>query len=78
MLGAYAGVTVLHLLGSFWLALVLAPVLLVLLGAALEVALFRRLYGRGPLTQVAVASSPKSTATRAKKAARFTSGVAST
>ena len=52
MLGAYAGVTVLHLLGSFWLALVLAPVLLALLGAALEVAFFRRLYGRGPLMQV--------------------------
>jgi len=52
MLGAYAGVTVLHLVGSFWLALVLAPVLLALLGAALEVVLFRRLYGRGPLMQV--------------------------
>jgi len=52
MLGAYAGVTVLHVVGSFWLALVLAPVLLALLGAALEVVLFRRLYGRGPLMQV--------------------------
>lgn len=52
MLGAYAGVTVLRLVGSFWLALVLAPVLVALLGAALEVVLFRRLYGRGPLMQV--------------------------
>lgn len=52
MLGAYAGVTVLHLVGSFWLALVLAPVMLALLGAALEVVFFRRLYGRGPLMQV--------------------------
>src|SRR5215472_18684717 len=40
MLGAYVGVAVLHLVGSFWLALVLAPVLLALLGAALEVVLF--------------------------------------
>ena len=52
MLGAYAGVTVVHLVGSFWLALLLAPILLALLGAALEVVLFRRLYGRGPLMQV--------------------------
>jgi len=52
MLGAYAGVTVLHLVGSFWLALVLAPILLALLGAVLEVAFFRRLHGRGPLMQV--------------------------
>lgn len=52
MLGAYAGVTLLHVVGSFWLALVLAPVLLALLGAALEVVFFRRLYGRGPLMQV--------------------------
>jgi branched-subunit amino acid ABC-type transport system permease component len=52
MLGAYVGVAVLHLVGSFWLALVLAPVLLALLGALLEVVFFRRLYGRGHLAQV--------------------------
>jgi branched-subunit amino acid ABC-type transport system permease component len=52
MLGAYVGVTVLHVVGSFWLALVLAPLLLALLGAALEVVFFRRLYGRGHLMQV--------------------------
>ena len=52
MLGAYAGVTVLHIVGSFWLALALAPIVLALLGAALEVAFFRRLTGRGPLMQV--------------------------
>ncbi len=52
MLGAYVGVTVLHLVGSFWLALVLAPILLALLGAVVELVFFRRLYGRGHLMQV--------------------------
>lgn len=52
MLGAYTGVVVLGLLGSFWVALVVAPVLLALLGAAMEVLFFRRLYRRGHLMQV--------------------------
>jgi len=52
MLGAYAGVTVLRVAGSFWLALVLAPLLLAAIGAGLEVVFFRRLYGRGHLMQV--------------------------
>ena len=52
MLGAYVGVAVLRLVGSFWLALVLAPLLLALLGAGLEMVFFRRLYGRGHLMQV--------------------------
>ena len=52
MLGAYAGVTVLRVAGSFWLALVLAPLLLAGIGAGLEVVFFRRLYGRGHLMQV--------------------------
>ena len=52
MLGAYAGVVVLGLVGSFWVALLVAPLLLALLGAGLEVLFFRRLYRRGHLMQV--------------------------
>lgn len=52
MLGAYTGVVVLRQVGSFWLALLVAPILLAVLGAAMEVVFFRRLYGRGHLLQV--------------------------
>src|SRR5438105_2296846 len=52
MLGAYVGVTVLGAIGNFWLALLLAPLLLAVLGAAIEMLFFRRLYGRGHLLQV--------------------------
>lgn len=52
MLGAYAGLVVLWTTGSFWLALLLAPVLLAAVGAAMEVLFFRRLYRRGHLLQV--------------------------
>jgi len=52
MLGAYVGVAVLHLAGNFWLALIMAPLLLSLVGAGLEMVFFRRLYGRGYLMQV--------------------------
>ncbi len=44
MVGAYAGWTVLRLTGNFWLALVLAPLVVGLLGALTEVGLFRRVY----------------------------------
>ncbi len=52
MLGAYTGVVVLGLTHSFWLALAAAPLLLALLGGALEVVFFRRLYRSGHLLQV--------------------------
>ena len=48
MVGAYAGVFVLGLTGSFWLALAAVPVLVGLLGMAIERVLVRPLYGRGP------------------------------
>lgn len=45
MLGAYAGYTVCYLLGgSFWLALLLAPLAVGIIGMALESTLIRRLY----------------------------------
>jgi len=52
MLGAYTGVTMLRLTGSFWLALLVAPLVLAGLGAAMEVAFFRRVQRRGHLLQV--------------------------
>jgi len=52
MLGAYTALTVLRATGSFWLSLVLAPLVLAVIGAGLEVVFFRRLYSRGHLVQV--------------------------
>jgi branched-subunit amino acid ABC-type transport system permease component len=52
MLGAYAGVSVLQATGSFWLALLIAPLCLAVIGALMETVLFRRVYGQGHLSQV--------------------------
>jgi len=48
MLGAYFGFTVLALTGSFWLALLAAPLMVGGLGLLTERFLIRRLYGRSP------------------------------
>ncbi|HKW71586.1 MAG TPA: branched-chain amino acid ABC transporter permease [Candidatus Dormibacteraeota bacterium] len=52
MVGAYIAYSVVVTTNSFWLALLVAPLLLALLGAALEVVFFRRLYRHGHLAQV--------------------------
>jgi len=52
MLGAYVGLTVLSLTNNFWLALIAAPIALAIIGASVEVVLFRRIYQRGHLMQV--------------------------
>jgi branched-subunit amino acid ABC-type transport system permease component len=52
MLGAYTGVVVATATGSFWLALVVATLVVALLGAALQVATLRPLLGRDPLTTI--------------------------
>jgi branched-chain amino acid transport system permease protein len=52
MLGAYMGVIVLTATGSFWLALVLATLLVALLGAALQIVTLRPLLGRDPLNTI--------------------------
>jgi branched-chain amino acid transport system permease protein len=49
MLGAYAGILVIALTESFWVALVLAPVAVGVIGAVTEVATLRPLYRRKPL-----------------------------
>jgi branched-chain amino acid transport system permease protein len=52
MLGAYIGVVVLAKTGSFWLALLIATLVVALLGAALQIVTLRPLLGRDPLTTI--------------------------
>jgi branched-subunit amino acid ABC-type transport system permease component len=49
MLGAYAGIVVIGVTQSFWLALIVAPLLVGLLGAITEMTTLRPLYRREPL-----------------------------
>jgi branched-chain amino acid transport system permease protein len=46
MLGAYVGYSSVHWTGSFWLALIVAPIIVGGFGAAFELGILRRLYGR--------------------------------
>jgi branched-chain amino acid transport system permease protein len=46
MLGAYVGYSTVHWTGNFWLALIVAPVAVGGFGAAFELGILRRLYGR--------------------------------
>jgi branched-chain amino acid transport system permease protein len=52
MLGAYIGVVVMATSGSFWLALVLATLVVAIIGAALQITTLRPLLGRDPLTTI--------------------------
>jgi branched-subunit amino acid ABC-type transport system permease component len=52
MLGAYIGVVVLATTGNFWLALIIATLVIALLGAALQIVTLRPLLGRDPLTTI--------------------------
>ena len=52
MLGAYVGVIVLSTTGSFWLALILATLLVGIFGAAMQIVTLRPLIGRDPLTTI--------------------------
>jgi branched-chain amino acid transport system permease protein len=52
MLGAYVGVFIIAGTGSFWLALIVATVIVGVLGAALQVTTLRPLLGRDPLTTI--------------------------
>ena len=52
MLGAYAGLTLVEVTGNFWLAVLVAPAAVALIGAAVERTCLRPLYRRGPLDQV--------------------------
>jgi branched-subunit amino acid ABC-type transport system permease component len=52
MLGAYVGVIVYAATGNFWLALVVAVLVVALIGAAIYLATLRPLLGRDPLTTI--------------------------
>jgi branched-chain amino acid transport system permease protein len=52
MLGAFLGLAILKLTGSFWIALLLAPLAVALLGVVMEVIFLRPLYARGHMDQV--------------------------
>lgn len=49
MMGAYAGIGVIAVTHSFWIALVVAPLIVGVIGAVTEVATLRPLYRREPL-----------------------------
>jgi branched-chain amino acid transport system permease protein len=49
MLGAYAGIGVIGATGSFWVALLAAPLLVGIVGAVTEMATLRPIYDREPL-----------------------------
>src|SRR5258705_2509723 len=52
MLGAFFGLSIFRLTDSFWLALVLAPVPVVVIGIVMELVFMRPLYRRGHMDQV--------------------------
>jgi len=54
MMGAYVGVSLASLTGSYWVAFALAPVAVMAIGAVLYFALIRRLRHAGPMNQVLV------------------------
>jgi branched-chain amino acid transport system permease protein len=52
MLGAFFGLAIFKIAGNFWLALVLAPIPVVVLGVLMELVFLRPLYKRGHMDQV--------------------------
>ncbi|MGZ3537261.1 MAG: ABC transporter permease [Thermodesulfobacteriota bacterium] len=52
LLGAYVTLSVIKMGGSFWLALIVAPPIVALIGGAIEYLLCRRLYGRHHIYQI--------------------------
>ena len=52
MLGAFTGATTLGVTGNFWLALVVATLVIAAFGAILQVTTLRPLLGRDPLTTI--------------------------
>jgi branched-chain amino acid transport system permease protein len=52
MLGGFTGATTLALTGNFWLALLVAALVIAVFGAALQISALRPLLGRDPLTTI--------------------------
>jgi branched-subunit amino acid ABC-type transport system permease component len=72
MFGAYAGIAAIGLTGSFWLALLAAPLAVGALGALTEVATLRPLYRREPLYGL-ILTGPRSRTPRCSTASGSTS-----
>lgn len=54
MLGAYLALSIIDISGSFFVALLVAPLLVGIFGAAVERATLNRIYGRGPLYHILI------------------------
>lgn len=52
MFGAYLGMSVARVTGSFWVALIVSPLIIGAIGFAIEAGLLRPIYARGHLDQV--------------------------
>jgi branched-subunit amino acid ABC-type transport system permease component len=52
MLGAFLGLTIIRQTGSYWAALLVAPLLTAVVGLVIELIFMRRLYARGHLDQI--------------------------
>jgi branched-subunit amino acid ABC-type transport system permease component len=52
MLGAYFGYTLVQVTGNFWLAMILAPLIVAVIGILMESFTIRPLYGLNPLYQL--------------------------
>ena len=52
MLGAFFGLSIFRVTGSFWLALLLAPIPVAMIGIIMELVFMRPLYRRGHMDQV--------------------------
>lgn len=52
MVGAYLGLSVARAVGSFWIALIVSPLIIGVMGLLLEAGLLRPIYARGHLDQV--------------------------
>jgi branched-subunit amino acid ABC-type transport system permease component len=52
MLGAFLGLTIISVTGSFWIALIAAPICVAVIAIVIELFFLRRMYNRGHLDQV--------------------------
>src|ERR1700691_1196856 len=52
MLGAFLGLSIFKITGNFWLALILGPIPVIVLGILMELLFLRPLYRRGNMDQV--------------------------
>src|SRR4029077_3267403 len=71
ILGAFFGLSIFKITGSFWLALILAPIPVVVLGVLMELLFLRPLYRRAHLDQVLLVFLPADVVVGGVVAVRF-------